>query len=109
MKRGVEMKHEANCHVDEVKKKVDNEAVQNASVVWLAISGMGCETCARRVHNALLEPDGVLRADVELERGVAKVTYDPLKVKPEELMSSVANAGRASNHNYFALLLTEVA
>ena len=103
------MNHYANCHVDEVSKPVDREALQNASVVWLAISGMGCINCARRVSNALLAKDGVMRADVELERNVAKVTFDPKKVKPEELPEAVAEAGKSSNHNYFALLLTEVA
>jgi len=103
------MEHSANCHVDEIGKPVDQEAMQNAAVVWLAVSGMGCTNCARRVSNALLGLDGVLRADVELERNVAKVTFDPKKVKPEELPEVVAEAGKSSNHNYFALLLTEVA
>lgn len=103
------MQHEANCHVDALNKEVDKQELQNASVVWLAITGMGCENCARRVSNGLLSLDGVFRADVELERQVAKVTFDPKIVRPEELPVAVAEAGRASNHNYFALLLTEVA
>jgi copper chaperone CopZ len=103
------MEHGTNCHVEEVKKKVDKEELQNASVVWLAITGMGCENCARRVGNGLLSLDGVLRVDVELERHVAKVAFDPHKVNPEDLPVAVAEAGRASSHNYFALLLTEVA
>ncbi len=103
------MKHDANCHVDEISKPVDKEALQNASIVWLAITGMGCENCARRVSNGLLALDGVLRVDVELDRNVAKVVYDPIKVKPNDLPAVVAEAGRASNHNYFALLLAEVA
>ncbi len=103
------MEHGTNCHVEEVKKQVSEEALQNASVVWLAITGMGCENCSRRVSNGLLAMEGVLRVDVELERHVAKVVFDPHKVKPEDLPAAVAESGRASSHNYFALLLTEVA
>jgi len=103
------MEHEANCHVDEIKKPVDKKTLQNAAVVWLAVSGMGCANCARRVNNALLELNGVLRADVELERNVAKVTFDPQKIQPKDLPEAIAEAGKSSGHNYFALLLTEVA
>lgn len=103
------MEHGTNCHVEEIKKQVNKEELQNASIVWLAVSGMGCINCARRVGNALLGLDGVLRVDVELERRVAKVIFDPHKAKPEDLPAAVAEVGRASNHNYFALLLSEVA
>ena len=101
------MEHRTNCHVEEVEKQIDPKALESAEVAWLDITGMGCENCARRVRNGLLSLNGVLRADVDPGRRVAKVSFNPHEVKVEQLPIAVAEAGRASNHNYFATLLAE--
>lgn len=103
------MEHKANCHVDDVNKEVDPKALESAEVAWLAITGMGCENCARRVRNGVLSLNGVLRVDVDLGRHMAKVAYDPNEVNAEQFPVAIAEAGRASNHNYFAMLLAELA
>lgn len=81
------------------------EQLRSASGVFLLISGMGCPTCALRVRNGLLGLDGVLDAQVNLERGLAQVLYDPARLRAEQLPQAVAAAGRTSHHRYSAQVL----
>jgi uncharacterized membrane protein YraQ (UPF0718 family)/copper chaperone CopZ len=62
----------------------DRRAGQNAvsakkgPTITLTISGMTCDHCARSVHRALSETDGVKWAEVDLKRGLARVAGDHL-------------------------------
>ncbi len=91
-----------NCHVELVEKPVDEAALETAQAAYLAVSGMGCPNCAARVHNSLVQLDGVLLAEVQLEMQVAAVAYQPEKVKPEDLVAAVAQAGNDGRHHYAA-------
>ena len=97
---------QTGCHVDPIAKPVDPHRLDEAAISYLLVSGMGCPACAMRVHNALLQQDGVLAVDVALAKGVAKVTYDDKVVTPEDMPAAVATAGQDGRHHYAAQVLT---
>ncbi len=62
----------------------------------LAIGGMTCASCVRRVEKALLRVEGVRSAEVNLATEVATVDYDPARVTVEAMATAVASAGYAA-------------
>lgn len=96
-----------NCHVEPLEKPFDPTALENAMAAYLAVSGMGCPRCALRVQNGLLNLEGVLFAEVQLEDSIAVAAYDPIHVTPENLLAAVAGAGNDGRHHYGATLLQE--
>jgi len=101
------MEHE-NCHVEAVEKPLEEAALATAMAAYLSVSGMGCPRCATRVRNGLLTLEGVLVADVFLERGVAAAAYDPQRVAPDDLVNAVADSGNDGRHHYRAEVLSVV-
>ncbi|MFQ5419901.1 MAG: cation transporter [Anaerolineae bacterium] len=99
------MSEHENCHVEPVVKPVDDLALEKANATYLAVSGMGCPTCAQRVLNGLLLTEGVLLAEVFLEQSMAVAAYDPEMVVPEMLVTAVAGAGNDGRHHYEARIL----
>ncbi len=59
----------------------------------LAIEGMTCASCVRRVEKALLAQPGVVDASVNLATGRADVHYFPAATDPATLAAAVAAAG----------------
>jgi len=59
----------------------------------LAIQGMTCASCVRRVETALGKVPGVLEASVNLSTERARVTYVPQLVDLKELVTTVENIG----------------
>lgn len=57
------------------------------------VAGMSCGHCQAAVTKALQGVAGVSRAEVDLERGEARVTYDPGRVSIENLRAAVEEAG----------------
>ena len=100
------MNHHQDCRVTPAEKAVDERALRGASTALLAVDGMGCERCAVRVGNALLELDAVLRAQVDADQGVAAVAFDSRTTGVIELLAAVAAAGDDGRHRYRARLLT---
>ncbi len=94
-----------NCHVEPVEKAVTAEQVHNADRALLSIGGMGCSNCAMRVCNGLIAVDGVYRADVYLNMGMAEVLYDSTKLSAEALTEAVRQAGNDGHHEYHALVI----
>ncbi len=97
---------EANCHVEPLDKIVTTEEVNRARPAILAIWGMGCVNCAMRVHNGLLRLDGVVSADIDLERGLAYVDYIPSKTNLHALVLAVADLGSDGMHHYRAEIIS---
>jgi copper chaperone CopZ len=97
-----------SCHVEPFEKPLDPNALQNADVVYLAVSGMGCPRCATRVNNRLLKVDSVLLSEVVLENGIAEVAYDPTQVTPADLVRAVSDAGNDGRHHYAAHVFAQV-
>ncbi|NOZ71394.1 MAG: heavy-metal-associated domain-containing protein [Chloroflexi bacterium] len=97
-----------NCHVDPLEKPLEKEDLATAMAAYLHVSGMGCPSCAMRVRNGLLTLEGVLLADVFLERGVAAAAYDPQRVEPSDLVQAVAGSGNDGRHHYQAEVVSVV-
>ncbi len=57
------------------------------------IKGMHCASCVRVLEKSLNKVEGVSDCVVNLATEQASVTYDPTKVKDEDLVSAVANVG----------------
>jgi Cu+-exporting ATPase len=61
--------------------------------VTMAIEGMTCASCVRRVENALARTDGVTDATVNLATEEATVSFDPTVVSLDTLQKAVTDAG----------------
>lgn len=61
--------------------------------VKLSVRGMTCNHCTDKVKAALEGVPGVTKADVNLEKNEATVTYDKGKTSPEALVKAVEKAG----------------
>jgi len=67
--------------------------VSDAAEVDLAVSGMTCASCVRRVERSLSRLEGVSLASVNLATERAAVSYDPERVGLDELIRAVEGAG----------------
>jgi copper chaperone len=63
----------------------------------LAIQGMTCGHCVKRVQQALAGTPGVAQATVTLDPGQAKVAFDEATATPEQLAAAVATAGYSAS------------
>jgi Cu+-exporting ATPase len=97
-----------NCQVEPLENPLDQDALANAMAAYLAVYGMGCPRCAMRVRYGLLGLDGVLLAEVHLEKGIAAAAFDPNRVTPSELVAAVAGAGNDGRHHYQAEFIKQV-
>ena len=59
----------------------------------LNISGMTCGGCVRSVSSVLNALDGVVKADVSLDKKCAVVDYDPAKLGVDQLKRTIEEAG----------------
>jgi copper chaperone len=96
-----EVKH---CQLEPLQKPVTPQELAESSITILQVWGMGCPTCATRVHNALLALDGVVAVGVTLAQGLAFVRYDPIRVSPGALPDALA-AISDGRHHYTAVVL----
>ncbi len=62
-------------------------------VAVLKVNGMTCQGCVASVTRVLKAVDGVAQAEVTLQPGEAKVTYDPSKTNFAHLREAVEDAG----------------
>ena len=59
----------------------------------LKVNGMSCEHCAGTVARALRGLKGVKKANVDLQKGLVEVNYNPDKVSTDALAKAVTAAG----------------
>ena len=59
----------------------------------LKIEGMSCMMCVKHVTHALEGVEGISEVKVELEPGIAVVTYDPAAANMPAFEGAVAEAG----------------
>ncbi|KAG4080975.1 hypothetical protein HA402_010146 [Bradysia odoriphaga] len=59
----------------------------------LAIEGMNCASCVKRVEKALSAVPGVQQAQVNLATERARVAYDPATAQAAALVAAIVNAG----------------
>lgn len=95
-----------HCHVEPIEKTASQEELQQQNQVLLSVLGMGCPNCAARVRNSILNLHGVISADVDHVRGLAKVSYNPQLTDVGALTGAVARAGNDGRHEYRALALS---
>jgi copper chaperone CopZ len=57
--------------------------------VTLKVSGMSCGACAARVEKTAKEIDGVTSAKASQPKGVAEITFDPAKIKAEDIAALI--------------------
>ncbi len=61
--------------------------------IVLKVSGMSCGGCVKSVTNVLQGLPGVAKAEVSLERGEARVDFEPGQVTRDAMAQAVADAG----------------
>jgi len=61
--------------------------------VTLKVNGMTCQGCVRSVTKVLQGVPGVDSAEVSLERGEARVVYDPARAAAAQLRAAIDEAG----------------
>jgi copper chaperone len=61
--------------------------------ITLKVQGMTCQGCVRSVKKVLEGVPGVNDAEVSLERGEARVSFDPARAGPAQLRDAVEQAG----------------
>ena len=94
-----------SCQVIPLDKPASLQQLAEAETAFFLVSGMGCPTCAMRVRNGLLQIEGVVAADVILNRHLAKVWYDPEVLQPESLAVRLPAMTADGRHQYTAHLL----
>ena len=65
---------------------------EQSSVTTLKVEGMDCKGCEGKVRRALLEIDGVEKAEVSYEESTANVTFDASKTTPDKISSALEKA-----------------
>ena len=94
-----------HCHVEPVQKTPSAEELADRTEAWLAVFGMGCPTCARRVTNSLLSLSSVSDVLVDHLAGMARVVYNPRMITVPLLLDAVERAGNDTRHTYWAAQL----
>ncbi len=80
---------------------------QASSTTDLAISGMTCASCVRRVEKALSKTPGVSTANVNLATEHATVTFDPQTTSIRDLIGTVEHAGYGATETHTEAEWTE--
>jgi len=55
----------------------------------IKISGLSCKHCAKTVEKSLTSAEGVESVKLDLDSGLATVTYDKQSTNPEKIASTV--------------------
>lgn len=59
----------------------------------IAVSGMHCGCCERRLSTALTRHEGVIKASADHQAGQVRVRYDPDRVSPADVEERIRTAG----------------
>lgn len=57
--------------------------------IKIKIKGMGCQNCVNAVMESLSEIDGINKVNVSLEKELAEVEYDELKVNSDIMIETI--------------------
>lgn len=61
------------------------------------IEGMNCASCVAHVEKAARSVAGVTQSRVNLARGRADVTFDPVQTNPDQIASAISSSGYAAH------------
>ncbi len=67
--------------------------VQEPERVTLKTDGMTCAACSAAIERSLDRLDGVIEANANFSNNVVSVTYDPEKIKREDIARAIKKAG----------------
>ena len=59
----------------------------------IKVGGMSCQGCVKNITGVLMALAGVSSAEVSLEAGEARVTYDAQAVTRQALLDAIEDAG----------------
>jgi copper chaperone CopZ len=76
--------------MDQVEPVQGTEALETREI---AIAGMGCDNCVRKLERALRDKDGVKDVRVDGIAGRATVTFDRPRTSIPELHEVIAKSG----------------
>ncbi|HEY6324510.1 MAG TPA: heavy metal-associated domain-containing protein [Thermoanaerobaculia bacterium] len=68
-------------------------AAQGPVTAAFQVQGMTCKACELPVRRALAALPGVQRVAVSYQQGSALVTYDPAKLRPEQITAAIGKSG----------------
>lgn len=57
--------------------------------IIIKIKGMGCQNCVNAVMESLSKIDGINKVNVSLEKELAEVEYDELKVNADKMIETI--------------------
>lgn len=72
----------------------------------LQVSGMYCPICTTRIHDKLVLLDGVFKAEVNHQAGMADVIFDSNLATVPALIQAVIQAGDEDQFTYRAVVAT---
>ena len=61
--------------------------------IEIKVSGMRCQACAVTLQKSLEKVEGVKRADVSSDKGLATVVYDDAKANEQQLRDAIDKTG----------------
>jgi len=61
--------------------------------IEIKVSGMTCQACAVSVQKSLEKVEGVKRADVSSDKGLATVVYDDANANEQQLRDAIDKTG----------------
>ena len=73
-----------------VEQKPVTDAMQ---VVSVPVDGMTCGGCAQSIANSLLDLKGIARADIQHEKKLATITYDPAAITVDAIVAAIKKTG----------------
>lgn len=68
-------------------------SVQGTTTSRFAIEGIRCTYCAANISTSLEKQSAVKSVQVDWEKKIASVTYDPQKTSPKEIIQTIEKAG----------------
>ncbi len=72
--------------------------VQGTTTSRFAIEGIRCTYCAANISTSLEKQPGVKSIDVDWQKKLASVTYDPQKTSEREIIETIEKAGNFRAH-----------
>ena len=69
------------------------EAGRGMQETVIAVKGMVCSSCSNAVEQAVKRLDGIGEVRVDLKKDLVRVTYDPTKVTPRQMVETIRKAG----------------
>jgi periplasmic mercuric ion binding protein len=68
-------------------------SVSTDAKVTIPVEGLTCASCSLTVRRALKKMDGIKKVEPGAQENQALITYDPAKVKPEQMVEAINNLG----------------